>query len=311
MGTVAQIDVGKSLQNVLDAVARIVPRLIVFVIILVIGWIIAKVIQRLVALILRRLHFDRVAERGVVGDALRRGEYDASGLLAKLVYYAILLVALELAFNVFGSNPVSNVLRSIVAWLPRLAVAVIIVIVASAIAHAVRDLVGGALGGLSYGRLLANLSAIFIIALGVIAALNQMGIATTVTEPVLIAVLATIGAVIAIGVGGGLVRPMQQRWERWLTRAETETATARTGAYARGREDAERGVGTPSEASPGMTRTEETSRGTPEAPHGPSETGAMPPRGAPEAPRGPSETGTAPPRGPAPETPREPRDRPR
>ncbi|WP_433179247.1 mechanosensitive ion channel family protein [Actinoallomurus sp. CA-150999] len=306
MGTVAQIDVGRSLQNVLDAVARIVPRLIVFVIILVIGWIIAKVIQRLVALILRRLHFDRVAERGVVGDALRRGEYDASGLLAKLVYYAILLVALELAFNVFGSNPVSNVLRSIVAWLPRLAVAVIIVIVASAIAHAVRDLVGGALGGLSYGRLLANLAAIFIIALGVIAALNQMGIATTVTEPVLIAVLATIGAVIAIGVGGGLVRPMQQRWERWLTHAEAETATARTGAYARGREDAERGVGTPSEASPGRTGTAETPRGAPEAPPGRSE-----PRGTSGAPRGPSETGTMPPRGPSPETPPGPQDRPR
>ncbi|GAA4630158.1 hypothetical protein GCM10023196_054340 [Actinoallomurus vinaceus] len=290
MGTVAQIDVGRSLQNVLDAVARVVPRLIVFIIILVIGWIIAKIIQRVVALVLRRLHFDRVAERGVVGEALQRGKYDASGLLAKLVYYAILLVTLELAFNVFGPNPVSNVLRSIVAWLPRLVVAVIIVIIASAIAHAVRDIVGGALGGLSYGRLLANLASIFIIALGVIAALNQVGIATTVTTPVLIAVLATVGAVIAIGVGGGMVRPMQQRWERWLTRAETETASARTGAYARGREDAERGAGTPTEASPGMTGTAEMPRGTPEAPHGRPETGTMPPRGpSAETPRGPQD----------------------
>jgi Conserved TM helix len=283
MGAVAQIDVGKSLQNVLDAVIRVVPKLVVFVIILIIGWIVAKVIQRAVAMVLRRLHFDRVAERGVVGEALRRGEYDASGLLAKLVYYAILLVTLQVAFSVFGPNPVSNVLRSIVAWLPRLAVAVIIVIIASAIAHAVRDLVGAALGGLSYGRLLANLSAIFIIALGVIAALNQVGIATTVTEPVLIAVLATVGAVIAIGMGGGMVRPMQQRWERWLTRAETETASARTGAYARGREDAERGMGTPSEASPGMT-------GTAETPHGRPETGTMPPRGpSPETRPGPQD----------------------
>ena len=40
----------------------------------------------------------------------------------------------------------------------------------------------------------------FIIALAVIAALNQMGVATTVTTPVLVAVLATV-----IGLGGGMV----------------------------------------------------------------------------------------------------------
>ncbi|MEV5750128.1 hypothetical protein AB0L00_20095 [Actinoallomurus sp. NPDC052308] len=274
MGTLAQTDIGRSLQGWVDAAGRIVPKIIVFIIILVIGWIVAKVIQRVVAAILRRVNFDRIAERGVVADALRRGKYDAAGLLARLVYYAILLVALELAFSVFGPNPVSNVLRSIVAWLPKLAVAVIIVIIASAIAHGVRDLLFGALGGLSYGRLLANLTSIFIIALGVIAALNQVGIATTVTEPVLITVLATIGAILAIGLGGGMIRPMQQRWEQWLTRAETEARSARTGAYARGREDAARGAGMPTEQrhEPAGTATGTMpSHETPDAPPGPQD----------------------------------------
>ena len=54
-----------------------------------------------------------------------------------------------------------------------------------------RELIVGTLGGLSYGKLLANLASVFILGLGVIAALNQVGIATTVTTPVLIAVLAT------------------------------------------------------------------------------------------------------------------------
>ena len=40
--------------------------------------------------------------------------------------------------------------------------------------------------------------------------------------PVLIAVLATVAGVIVIGVGGGLVRPMQQRWEGWLNRMQDE-----------------------------------------------------------------------------------------
>jgi hypothetical protein len=245
--SMAAIDIGQSLQRMLDNVVRIVPKLIIFVVILVIGWIVAKIIERAVAAILERMHFNRVAERGVVGRALERSDYDASRLLARLFFYAVLLVTLQLAFNVFGRNPVSDLLRAIVAWLPRLAVAVIIVVIASAIAHAVRDLLAAALGAVSYGRFLADAVAAFIIVLGIIAALNQIGIATTVTEPVLITVLATIGAILAIGVGGGMIKPMQQRWERILSTAERDVETVRSSAYQRGREDAMRGGGVPTE----------------------------------------------------------------
>jgi hypothetical protein len=264
--SMAAIDIGGSLQRMLDSVVRIVPKLIVFVVILIIGWIVAKVIERAVTMILERMHFNRVAERGVVGDALARSDYDASRLLARLFFYAVLLVTLQLAFNVFGRNPISDLLRAIVAWLPRLAVAIIIVVIASAIAHAVKDLVGAALSGVTYGRFLANAAAAFIIVLGVIAALNQIGIATTVTEPVLIAALATIGAILAIGVGGGMIKPMQQRWERMLGAAERDVEKVRSSAYERGREDAMRGGGVPTEgrpqAMPGSTAPGSTQPGS-------------------------------------------------
>lgn len=248
--SLAAIDIGQSLQRMLDAVVRIVPKLIVFVVILIIGWIVAKVIERAVAMILHRMHFNKVAQRGVVGDALARSDYDAARLIARLFFYAVLLVTLQLAFNVFGPNPVSDLLRSIVAWLPRLAVAIIIVVIASAIAYAVKDLVSAALGSVAYGRFVAGAAAAFIIVLGVIAALNQVGIATTVTEPVLITALATIGAILAIGVGGGLIKPMQQRWERMLSAGERDVQTVRSSAYQRGREDAMRGGGVPTEGQP-------------------------------------------------------------
>jgi hypothetical protein len=75
--------------------------------------------------------------------------------------------------------------------------------------------------------LLATTASVFILGLGIIAALNQVGIATAVTTPVLIAVLATIAGIFIVGVGGGLVRPMQERWERWLTNAEVEAPRVR------------------------------------------------------------------------------------
>lgn len=218
-----RVDDDGALNDILETVVDFLPRVVAFIAILIVGWLIAKVLAKAIDKVLERVGFDRAVERGGVRRALERSRYDASDIVAKLAYYAILLFTLQLAFGIWGPNPVSDLITRVVAWLPRAAVAIIIVVVAAAIANAVKDLISGALGGLSYGRLLANLASWFIIALGIIAALNQIGVATTVTTPVLIAVLATIGGILVVGLGGSLVRPMQPRWERWLQRAESES----------------------------------------------------------------------------------------
>jgi len=214
------------LEDALGAVITALPKIVLFVVILVIGWIIARVLRNLVAKGLGRVGFDRAVERG----GLRRwmGTLSASDLAARLVYYGVLLFTLQLAFGVFGPNPVSNLINAMVAFLPKVFVALVIVVIAAAIGAAAKDVITSALGGLSYGRLLATVAQVFILALGLIAALNQIGIATTVTTPVLIAVLATIGGVIIVGVGGGLIQPMRNRWERWLARSEAEMDTIRS-----------------------------------------------------------------------------------
>lgn len=245
----AAINVGQSFQNLLNTVVHEIPKILVFLVVLVVGWIIAKALAKVVDVVLRRVKFDHFVERGVVGQALARSNTDATQLIAKIVYYAILLIALQMAFGVFGTNPISTMLNAIVAWLPRAIVGIIIIVIASAIAKVVKDLVMGAIGGLSYGPFLANVASIIIIALGVIAALNQVGIAGAITTPILDTVLITCGAVIAIGVGGGLVKPMQARWERMLSAAERETNT-QLAAYQRGRTDAMR--------APDRTRQQQT-----------------------------------------------------
>ena len=166
-------------------------------------------------------------ERGGVKRALARSQYDASTIASKIVYYALLLFVLQLAFGVFGPNPISDLISGVIAFLPKLFVALVIVVVASAIAAAVRDLLSNTLSGLSYGKTLANIASIFIIGLGLIAALNQVGIALTVTLPVLIAVLGTIGGILIVGVGGGLIKPMQSRWDNYLDKAEQESRNVR------------------------------------------------------------------------------------
>ena len=216
-----------ALDQALSTVATFVPRLAMFLLILIIGILLAKVIAKAVEKVLERVGFDDAVERGGIRRALAASEYDASDVVAKIAYYAMFLFVLQLAFGVFGPNPISDLLTEVIAFLPRLLVAIVIVVITAAIAAGAKTLIQGTLGGLSYGRVLANIVSIFILGLGVIAALNQVGIATTVTTPVLITVLATAGGIAVIGVGGGLIAPMAKRWEGWLARAEQESGTIR------------------------------------------------------------------------------------
>ncbi|GLU46768.1 mechanosensitive ion channel family protein [Nocardiopsis ansamitocini] len=236
----AAVDFGQGLTQAWSTGLSFLPRLAAFVVILVVGWLIAKLIGKLVGKGLNKVGLDRALERGGVGHYLERSRYSASELSGRVIYYIGLLIVLQLAFSVFGpTNPITQLLNSVVSWIPQAVVALVIIVVAAMIARAVRDIVSSALSGLSYGRLLANIAGVFIMALGVIAALNQIGVATTVTQPVLIAALATVGGILIVGVGGGLIRPMQQRWSGWLDAAERETGRMRQeGGYQQGRTDA-------------------------------------------------------------------------
>src|SRR5262249_55312340 len=150
----------------------------------------------------------------------------ASDLTARLVEFGFLLFVLQLAFGIFGANPVSDLIHSVVAWVPKLVVAVVIVVITAALAGWGRGTTHNAPGGVGYAAAVATGAQVLILALGLIAALNQVGVANSVTLPVLVAALATVSGIAIVGVGGGLVKPMQHRWERMLSRAETETTLA-------------------------------------------------------------------------------------
>src|SRR5918992_3467047 len=107
------------------SIATFLPKLIGFLLILVIGYFVAKAIARILDGILERVGFDKWVERGGIGRALERSSYDASDLLSKIVYYVVFLFVLQMAFGIFGPNPISDLLSGVIAYLPKLFVALI------------------------------------------------------------------------------------------------------------------------------------------------------------------------------------------
>jgi hypothetical protein len=215
------------LQDTLVAVQRFLPRLLAFVIVLVVGYVVARLLARAVATMLARTGFDDAAQRGGVRQVLARSGYDAGALLSRVVFFGLLLLVLQLAFAVFGPNPISASLAGIIAFLPRLFVAMVIVVLAAAIATGARELVIAQIGELSYGGLLGGCAYALILGIGVFAALDQLQIAPAIVNGLFYGLITIIAGVTIVAVGGGGIAPMRQRWEQALARMDTEAVRMR------------------------------------------------------------------------------------
>jgi hypothetical protein len=218
----AAVEWNNGIEHAWTSVATFVPKFLGFLVILVLGYVIAKAIAKAVDAVLERVGFDRAVERGGIRAALAKSKYDASDIVAKIVFYGLMLFVLQLAFGIFGANPVSDLITGVIAFLPKLFAAIVIVVVASAIAAAVKDLVGNALGGLSYGKMLANVASVSILVIGAFMALNQIQIAPAIVNGLFYGLLAVIVGSAIIAIGGGGIQPMRQRWEHVLAKVDEE-----------------------------------------------------------------------------------------
>ena len=72
----------------LSLAVRFEPQLLLFLVVLLIGWVIDKALRTGANAILERVKFDRAVEGGGVGRALAQSRYNASDLVAALVYYS-------------------------------------------------------------------------------------------------------------------------------------------------------------------------------------------------------------------------------
>jgi hypothetical protein len=231
--TIAAVDYEQGVNNAIENVVTFLPRLGLFLLVLVVGVLVAKIVQKVLTKVLQKAGFDRAVERGGIKKALAKSQFDAAGLVGKVVYYFIFLGVLSMAFAAFGANnPISRFLDRIVAFLPNVAVAVVVMVLAAAVATAVKDIITSALGGLSYGSALATASSVLILGLGGFFALSQLQIAPAIVTGLFYAMLAlvTLPLIIAFGVGG--IQPAQQAIQTLQQRAQEKAQEIKQEAQA-------------------------------------------------------------------------------
>lgn len=223
MALVAQgVDIASSVEEGFSTFLGLLPTILLFLVVLIVGYFVAKAVAGILAKVLHRVGFDRAVERGGVKQALDKSKFDASDILGKLVFYGLFLFVLQLAFGLFGPNPISELITGVISYLPRLFVAVLIIVIGAAIAAAVKEIIEASLGGLSYGRILAFAASTAILVVAAFAALDQLGIAESIVQTAFTGIIVAIAGVTIVAVGGGGIQVMAEQWRGVAAKLQEE-----------------------------------------------------------------------------------------
>jgi mechanosensitive ion channel-like protein len=215
-----------ALANALNLILTFIPRLFGFLVILLVGWLIATLLSKAVTMLLRKVGFDRMSERiGLNRFEQRMGvKMDSAGILGKIVYWFILLIFLVPAADALGVPAVSNVLNQLVAYIPNVFVAILVLFLGALAGTVVADLVRGATASAKMGNpnLFANLAKYAIIGFAALIALEQLQIAPALLNELFGALVAAVAIAfgLAFGLGG------QETARKWLNRGESTVSTA-------------------------------------------------------------------------------------
>lgn len=168
---------------------------------LVFGWVVAFALRRVA---------ERIVER--VGRLLPSAESASPGerkrarvLVGRVVFWTVMLGFLMAATELLGLPLVTTWVNGIAAWLPKLLVAIVVLVAGIAFGRLVRRAVAqGAQGaGISYSARLGGLAQIAVVGATVLVAAEQLGVEVTFVTSLLMIVLASLlgGAALAFGLG--------------------------------------------------------------------------------------------------------------
>jgi Conserved TM helix len=197
----------QSWRNFATAFVLFVPRLVAASIIFAGGFLIALLFRRVIHRVLAWLQFDRLSMRSGASEMLRTADMPpAEVIVAKIVFWIVWLGFIVSAVDTLQLGPFRGLMEEFFGFVPRFLAALLVLSLGLLVGNFLwrATLLASVNAGLPGARLLSGALRVLVIAIGVVMALDQVGLATTV---VLTAFAITFGALmlglaIAFGLGG-------------------------------------------------------------------------------------------------------------
>ncbi len=197
----------ESLTASLGIFIAFLPKLFGALMLVALGYLLARLIGFGAARLLQLVGMDRLLSRTAVQALLDRSntKKTVSQLLGILVFWVIFLLFLISAAEAMSLSIVSQALRDLTYYLPKVGLAALILVLGLLAANLVRELISLACStaGVTQGSIVAQAFYVAAILLVVVTAINQLGVDTTLLNSTITLVIAGLigGAAISFGLG--------------------------------------------------------------------------------------------------------------
>jgi hypothetical protein len=197
----------QSWRNFASAFVLFVPRLVAAIIIFAGGFVVSLAARLAIHRLLVWLQFDRLSRRSGASEMLRAADMPTADLLiAKIVFWIVWIGFIVSAIDTLQFAPFQGLVQEFFEFVPRFLVALLVFTLGFLIGNFLwrATLLAAVNAGLPGARVLSGAVRLLVIAIGVVMALEQLGLATAVVLTAFAIMFGALmlGAAIAFGLGG-------------------------------------------------------------------------------------------------------------
>lgn len=208
-----------SANSIFLGIAQFLPTLIGALVVFIVGLILSNWVKSLTIKLFRLLKLSRITASENVKNFLEQAQITQTieSLLGSIVKSIIILIFSITSINLLGLSTVTQVLNRLLAYIPNIIAAIIILAVGIVIAGIVEKVLKGSLSSidLKTSRSLAKLASYLVVVMTSLAALSQLGIAESFVNIIFIGFVAmlSIGLGLSLGLGSkDLVGKILEDW---------------------------------------------------------------------------------------------------
>lgn len=198
-----------SLQQIWQGFMHFVPSFLGAAVVFIIGWIIAVAFGMVITRLLQMAQLDKLMSQLSVTQTLRRSgvTIEISTMVGMLVKWFFIIAFFMASVDIMGLTAVAVFLQQVVLYIPNIVVAALILVVAAILADFLEKATRTALQATELNnssRFVGLVTRWAVWAFGILAALNQLGVATTLVNTLFMGIIAmlALAAGLAFGLGG-------------------------------------------------------------------------------------------------------------
>ena len=210
------------LHVILNQIADLLPRLAFALLVLVAGYFVARLVRFVVVKGLRRANFNVLTERAGIDGFLHEGgiRSDSTEILGLLFYWLVILTALVIGFNSLGLAYITDLLVKVLLFVPKVMVAVLILVFGAYFARFVGQAVCAYCKKLQLqdADLLGRIVQYAILVFVVLIALDQVHVGGDIMREAFLILLAGVVLALALAFGLGGRDWAAELLERWWPR---------------------------------------------------------------------------------------------